>query len=141
MAKLNFTIWKTSVEAQKINGIALETYNIQDSLRRVWFFEETFLLVDTNMKVILEMLFLALSNAYVQFDIKKFSWRFYIIAEALSTTSGIELINKREFAKVALNKNSEIFVVYVVILKTMPIHPFRISQIWRTDGPMLVVLQ
>ncbi len=69
VAELGFTTPKTSIGAQKIDGLLLETYDmtsasflLQDSLKRVRFFEETFLLADTSMDVVLGMLFLALSN-------------------------------------------------------------------------------
>ncbi len=92
--KLDLTVRKISVGAQKIDGLLLETYGIvsasfslQDSLRRVRFFEETFLLANISMKMVLGMLFLAFSNADFQFDAEKLTWRFYITAEALPTTS------------------------------------------------------
>ncbi len=68
--KLGLTAQKTSVGAQKIDVLLLETYgmvlasfSLQDSLGRVWFFGKTFLLANTSMKVVLRMPFLALSNA------------------------------------------------------------------------------
>lgn len=39
--------------------------------------------------------------------------------EALSTTSSVKSIEKREFAKATLDKNSETFVVYFVSLKDL----------------------
>ncbi len=76
--KLGLTARKTSVRAQKIDGSPLETYGmvtasflLQDSLERVRFFEETFLLADTSMEVVLGMPFLALSNADFQFGTEK----------------------------------------------------------------------
>ncbi len=69
VAKLGLTTRKTSVVAQKIDGLSLKTHGIvsarfslQDSLGRVRFFEETFLLADTSIEVVLGMPFLALSN-------------------------------------------------------------------------------
>lgn len=66
-AKLSLTIWKTSIRVQKTDGSPLETYGmalsgflLQDSLETVSFFEESFLLANTNMKVILRILFLLL---------------------------------------------------------------------------------
>ncbi len=63
-----FTTWKISVGAQKINGLPLETYSmalarflLHDSLGKVRFFEETFLLTHTNIKVVLEMPFYPLA--------------------------------------------------------------------------------
>lgn len=70
------------------------------------------------MEVVLEILFLSLSNADIKFaKLEKLLWKIYIAVEALPTTNWIELINKREFAKTALDKNSETFVMYVATLK------------------------
>lgn len=63
--------------------------------------------------MVLEMLFFTFSNANIQFDKKKLIWSFYTIAKALPTTKWVELINKKESAKTALDKNIKAFVVYV----------------------------
>ena len=72
-AKLGLVTWKTDVGAQKIDGSTLVTYgmvlagfSVQDKLGRVWFFEETFLLADTSMEVVLGMPFLTLPDADMQ---------------------------------------------------------------------------
>ncbi len=39
-----------------------------------------------------------------------------MIAETLSTIKKIELINKSEFTTIVLDKNTEIFIIYVTIL-------------------------
>ncbi len=74
VAKLRLRLRPTNVRVQKIDGSPLETYSmalarfsLQDSLARVWFFKETFLLTDTNMEVVLEMPFLSFSNTDVKF--------------------------------------------------------------------------
>ncbi len=136
VAKLGLTTWKTSVRVQKIDGLPLETYSmasasfsLQDSWRRVWFFEETFLLADTNMEVVLGMPFLSLNNANVKFaKLEKLIWSFYTAAEALLFTSWVEFFNKKEFTKIALDRNFETFVIHAAVLEVptaMPIHPFR----------------
>lgn len=73
-AKLGLATLKIDVEAQKIDGSALVIYGIvlagfsvQDKLSKIWFFEKTFLLAGTSMKVILEKSFLTFSNADAQF--------------------------------------------------------------------------
>ncbi len=82
------------------------------------------------MKVVLEMPFLSFNNANVKFaELEKLTWRSYIVAEALSITSQVKLIDKREFAKVALDENSKTFVVYIAILEVMTIHLSRTAQI------------
>ncbi len=83
------------------------------------------------MEMVLRMPFLALSNADFQFGAEKLTWRFYIAAEALPTTSRVELIDKREFAKATLDENSKIFVVHVSALDVaeLSIYPSRAAQI------------
>ena len=140
-AKLGLSIWPTSIGAQKIDGSALKSYgiviagfSIQDKTGKIRFFEETFLLADTSMEVVLEKPFLAFSNADIQFDIKSFTWRSYNIAKVLPTAKRVELIDKHEFAKAALGENSETFVVHVAALKALEqeVHP--------SQAPLLAAL-
>lgn len=77
--KLGFIIWKTSVGAPKIKGLLLETYDIvsvsfllQDSLGRIWFFDEIFLLIVICIEVVLRMPLLSFSNVNIEFvELKK----------------------------------------------------------------------
>ena len=111
--------------------MAIAGFSIQDKLGRARFFEKTFLLADTSMEVVLGMPFLPLSNIKIQFDIKSFIWRSYSTDKALPITKRVELINKYEFAKAALNENSETFIVHIAALGVlgakkvagMPIYP------------------
>lgn len=60
------------------------------------------------------MPFIALSNADVDFTKReKLYLRSYTTAKALLTTNRIELNDKKEFAKIALDENLETFVIYV----------------------------
>ncbi len=69
------------------------------------------------MEVVLEMPFLSLSNADIKFaELGKLIWRSYTAAEALLTTSRVELIDKKKFAKAAMDENSETFVVHMSAL-------------------------
>ncbi len=110
--------------------MASARFSIQDSLGRVRFFEETFLLADTSMEVVLGMPFLSLSNANVEFaELEKLTWRTYTAAEAIPTTRRVKLINKREFTRAALDENSETFVVHVLALEATMIHVSQAAQI------------
>ena len=73
------------------------------------------------------MPFLTLSNADIKFAQKKLTWRSYLIAEALPTTKRVELIDKKKFAKTALDENIEAFVMHVIFLSlnSMAIHPAK----------------
>ena len=64
----------TNVGAQKIDGSTLETFEIvlasfyvEDKLERARFFQETFLLADFSIEVVLGMPFLTFSNADIKF--------------------------------------------------------------------------
>ena len=85
------------------------------------------------MEMVLRMPFLTFSNADIQFAAKELTWRSYTAAEALPTTKRVELIDKKEFAKAALDEESETFVVHVAALEAplagMAIHPSRAAQI------------
>ncbi len=63
-------------------GIAVAAFSIQDSLEKVRFYEETFLLGDTSIKVVLGMPFLAFSNSDIQFKAERLTWRSYTAAKA-----------------------------------------------------------
>ena len=132
--RLGLSIHPIGIGAQKINGSALRNYgmaitgfSIQDKSGRAQFFEETFLLADTRMEVVFAMSFLALSNGDIQVDTESFTWKSYSAVEALPTTRRVELIDKHIFAKAALNKISETFVMHVVALQALEpaVHPSR----------------
>ena len=136
-SKLGLRVRHTDVGAQKIDGSTLQTFGMvlanfrmEDKLGRTRFFQETFLLANISAEVVLGMPFLTLSNADIQFVEKELTWRSYTTAEALPTTKWVELINKKKFAKAALDENSETFVIHVASLSLVPgIYPDREAQI------------
>ena len=72
--KLGLRVRQTNVGAQKIDGSHLNTFgmviagfSLQDKLGKVRFFQETFLVADTRMEVVLGMSFLTLNNADIRF--------------------------------------------------------------------------
>ena len=135
--QLGLRTWKTNAEAQKIDGSSLDTFEmviasfqVINTLGRAWFFWEIFLLADTTMEVVLEIPFLTFSNANIQFAEKELTWRTYTTKDTLSITCQIEIINKKEFAKAALDENVKAFIVHVALFTSkMIIHPARQAQI------------
>lgn len=115
----------TNINTQKIDGFPLKTYDmapakflLQNSLEKMQFFEKTFLLADTSIKVVLKMIFFFLAiktSCLVHWEL---FCRFYTTAKALPIIKRIKLIDKYQFVKVALDKNSETFIIYVATLKT-----------------------
>ena len=69
-SRLGLRVHRNDIGAQKIDGSTLETFGmvlasfqVEDKLGRRRFFQETFLLADISMGVVLDMPFLTFSNA------------------------------------------------------------------------------
>lgn len=72
------------------------------------------------MKIILKILFLALSNVDFEFiEFGKLTWRSYTITKILPITNKVEFIDKKEFSNTALDENSETLVLHIVVLKIL----------------------
>ena len=76
--RLGLWVHRTDIGAQKIDGsifeifeIVLASFQVEDKLGKIRFFQKTFLLADISTEVVLGMPFLTLSNADVQFAEKK----------------------------------------------------------------------
>ncbi len=95
-------------------------------------FEESFLLADVRPDIVLEMPFLTMSNADIDFQTRDLQWRSYTTEEVLLTTRRVELIGKKEFAAAALDPEHEAFVVHIAALSIDTgdeVHPSRRAQI------------
>ena len=124
--KLGFKVQKTNVRAQKIDGSLLATYRmviaafpILYKFGRACFFQESFLLVIASLEVILIIPFLIFSNTDIQFAEKELTWKFYLTKKALPNTQRIKLINKKDLAKAALDKEFITFVVQITALEAL----------------------
>lgn len=109
--KLDLKVQLTNVGTQNINGsnhyifkIAMTGFQINDKLRTLWFFQKTFLMANTNIKMILRMFFRPFSNEDILFANRELIERFYITAMTLLMTKQVEILNKEEFVKVTLDK-------------------------------------
>lgn len=83
------------------------------------------------------MFFLTLSDANVQFGEKLLEQRSYITTEVLSITKRVELINNKEFAATALNKNAKTFVVYVITFLAAPI--MQVHLLYQVQVDLLLI--
>lgn len=68
------------------------------------------------------MLFLTFSNTDIRFVEEELVWRNYMTIKTLPTTTRVQLIGKREFAAVTLDKNAKIFVVHITFLEIMSLY-------------------
>ena len=80
------------------------------------FFEESFLLADVKPDIVLRMPFLIMINADVNFQARDLQRRSYPTEDILPTTRWVELIEKKEFAAIALNPEHKTFIIYVATL-------------------------
>lgn len=76
------------------------------------------------MEVVLVIYFLALNNSNVMFGMKKLTQKFYTTIKVLSTTSRVELIDKKDLIKNLLDKSLEIFIMYILAVKIINIYLF-----------------
>lgn len=118
--KLSFQMQKTNVRAQKIDGSILKTYKmvivgfqVQDKFRRARFFQKTFLIADTNIKVIFGMFFPTCSKIKVDFAEEELIQKTYTAVDILPITKKVYIIDLKKFAKIALDQKQEIFVVHI----------------------------
>ena len=88
---------------------------MEDKGGRPRFFQEIFLVADTQFEMILGMSFLKISNADVLFGKGTLTWKSYITNKALLTTKQVQLVNPKEFVIAVLNADSETFVMHMAI--------------------------
>ncbi len=94
----------------------VSTFSVLDKDDRERFFEESFLFVNIKSDVILEMSFLTMSNADVDFQAWDWQYRSYTTENVLPNTRWVELIGGKEFAVAAFDSKHKAFVVYIVAL-------------------------
>ena len=95
-----------------------------DKANWVRFFEKTFLVANINSEVVFGMSFLTLSGADVNFLGRELWWKTYITKKALPTTKHIELVGEKKFAAVALDLESETFIVHIISLSLVALPSF-----------------
>ena len=108
------------------------TFSVSDKDRKERFFEKSFLLANVSSEIVLEILFLTMSNANVDFQARDLQWRSYTTGEVLPTTRQVELIGKKEFAIATLDPEHKAFVVHVAALNVDSgdkVHSLRRAQI------------
>ena len=120
--RLGLKARKTNIGVQKIDGFALETFEIviadfqvEDKVDRPRFFQETFLMADTKFEMILKMPFLKISNTNVAFGEGTLTLKSYTTYKALPNTERVQLVDPKEFVIAALDAGSETFVMHMAI--------------------------
>lgn len=95
-----------------------KVFKLKISLKNSIFSKKkTFLVINTDVKVILKMLFLFFSNRNIKFIEKELIWKIYSTSKVLLTNKQIQLIDYKIFIAAALDLGKEAFIIYVPYLK------------------------
>lgn len=89
------------------------------------------------------MIFFTFNNTNIQFAEKPLKLKFYTTAKAPLITKQIKTINKKNFAQMVLNKDSEIFMVYIIALKfsKTTIYSLRAVEVINDNSVQIAILQ
>ena len=99
--KLGFTIWKTNIEAQKIDSSILETFEmviidfqVEDKINRPRFFQKIFWIANIKFEIMLKIFFWKISNTNMLCDKKILIKKFYAMNKILSITEQVQIIGR-----------------------------------------------
>ena len=142
--KMGLPIFNTNIGLSAIHGEAVKTYGMhyiefqqEDQQGQVRYFQDTFLAADINTRMILGMPWLTMANPNIDWSKRSFQWRTYTAAVALTTTCRVDVIDPKEFAKLALDKEAHCFVIHARQATTAnepPIHRDRQQHIAQANN-------
>ena len=72
---------------------------------------------------------LTFSNIDIYFAKEELIRRFYTIKKATLTTNQVGFVNKKEFAKAALDENVKVFIIYMSFFNLKSIYPDKKARI------------
>lgn len=84
--------------------IVMTSFKIKDKLGKTRFFQDTFILADINLKVVLEMLFLTLRNGDIQFFEKELLGGLILSSTLCQLPSKLNLLTRRNLLGLRLMK-------------------------------------
>lgn len=121
--KLGLRICKTNRGAEKIDDSKLETYviiitlfQVDNKVKKFYFFEKSSLLADISIDVAFEMSFLTLNNVEINFNDRELWWKSYSTTKALHITRQVDLVETRVFVTAALILDNKTFLVDIASL-------------------------
>ena len=97
--------------------MVIAAFQVFDKLNCSYFFQKINLLAKISIKVVFGMIFYTFSSVDVKFAKKKLTWKIYSTTKALPIIQRVKFIDKKKFAKVALDDNIKAFVVHVNSLR------------------------
>ena len=149
--KMGLPVLNTNIGLSAIHGEAVKTYGMhyiefqqEDEQGRVRYFQDTFLAADIDTRMILGMPWLTIANPDIDWVKKSFRWRTYTAAVALTTTCRADVIDPKEFAQLAIDKEAHCFVIHarqVVNTNEPPVHRERRAHIGQASSAATETVQ
>lgn len=68
------------------HGMMLANFQLKNKQQKTRFFQESFLMANIAIKVVIGMLFLTFSKIEIDFADREFDWKTYTLNNVLSTT-------------------------------------------------------
>lgn len=90
---------------------------MEDKQKKTQFFQEIFLVTNTAIEIILDILFLAVSKVKINFTNRELNLKTYTLYKILSTTKKVKIIDLKKYTAVALSLHKEAFVMHVAYLR------------------------
>lgn len=70
-------------------------------------------MVNTNIKIIIDIFFLTLSNINILFVEQELSWKLHTLAKTLLIIKQLQIINQKKIVITTLKFGKKVFVIYV----------------------------
>lgn len=93
----------------------VQAFKIKKNLKNQTFWK-IFLLANSSIKIILEMLFLFFINANIEFTEKELIWKIYSIDEALLNIKQVQSNDSKIFVVIVLNFSKNTFIIHVTCI-------------------------
>lgn len=106
----------------KIFEMVITSLSIDDKADRPQFFWKSFLWANISMDIMFGIFFVSLSNVEIIFLEQKLNWRLYTTIEAIPIIKWVELVEKKEFAAIALYLKDKIFILQIISLTSTNNH-------------------
>lgn len=120
-----------------IYGMVVAVFLVTNKANHVIFFKYIFSVTNVSLEIVLEMFFLTLSNADIDFLDWKLRWKTYITKKALPTIKHIELVRKEDFVAVALDPKHKTFVVHIISFSTMSFSSTSLNMVHTSRKPQI----
>ena len=109
--------------------MVVAVFSLTNKANWVRFFEETFLIANVSPEIVLGMSFFILNDVDIDFLERELWLRTYIAKKAFLITRYIELMDKKEFAPIALDPKHETYIIHIKSISSVALPSFSMLNI------------